>query len=97
MSTLAKFPKLMFEYQITEEDIFNYKEQQRTEKFLTHMIYSRRSQKWGYRVAVLKSEITEQSSLTKGIRGSAINKVISLLKYFWYSKKLLCNPHREVI
>ncbi|WP_411372754.1 DUF2786 domain-containing protein [Enterococcus thailandicus] len=51
MSALAKAQELMLEYQITEEDIFNYKEQQRTEEVLTHVIYSGRPQKWVYRLA----------------------------------------------
>lgn len=51
MSVLVKAQQLMVDYAITEEEIFNYHEQQRIEEVETHVIYRGRPQKWLYRLA----------------------------------------------
>nr|WP_257007859.1 DUF2786 domain-containing protein [Enterococcus faecium] len=39
MSALAKAQQLMMDYDLTEDEIFNYHEQQRIEAVETHVIY----------------------------------------------------------
>ncbi|WP_445449209.1 DUF7168 domain-containing protein [Enterococcus lactis] len=51
MSALAKAQQLMMDYALTEDEVFNYHEQQRTEAVETHVIYRGRPQKWLYRLA----------------------------------------------
>lgn len=46
MSALAKAQQLMMDYDLTEDEIFNYHEQQRIEAVETHVIYRGRPQKW---------------------------------------------------
>ena len=50
MSALAKAQQLMMDYDLTEDEIFNYHEQQRIEAVETHVIYRGRPQKWLYRL-----------------------------------------------
>ncbi|EGP4892153.1 DUF2786 domain-containing protein [Enterococcus faecium] len=51
MSALAKAQQLMLDHNFTEDEIFNYREQQRIEEVETHVIYRGRPQKWLYRLA----------------------------------------------
>lgn len=51
MSALAKAQQLMMDYALTEDEVFNYHEQQRIEEVETHVIYRGRPQKWLYRLA----------------------------------------------
>lgn len=45
MSVLVKSQQLMLDYNLTEDEIFNYREQQRIEKVETYVIYRRCPQK----------------------------------------------------
>jgi hypothetical protein len=54
MSALAKAQQLMMDYDLTEDEIFNYHEQQRIEAVETHVIYRGRPQKWLYRLFKIK-------------------------------------------
>ncbi len=51
MSALAKAQQLMIDYDFTEDEVFNYHEQQRIEAVETHVICRGRPQKWLYRLA----------------------------------------------
>lgn len=51
MSALAKTQQLMLEYRITEEELFEYKQQQQSEIVMNQIIYEGRPQKWVYRLA----------------------------------------------
>ncbi|GAB7306749.1 DUF2786 domain-containing protein [Enterococcus gallinarum] len=51
MAALAKAQELMLQHEIDEEDIFSYKQEQKSEKVIDMIIYEGRPQKWLYRLA----------------------------------------------
>ena len=51
MTALAKAQELMLEHNITEEDLFDYKQQQTKKEVVDRVIYQGRPQKWLYRLA----------------------------------------------
>lgn len=51
MSALAKAQELMLEYQISENELFDYKQQSKQEQVLDVVIYQGRPRKWLYRLA----------------------------------------------
>lgn len=51
MTALAKAQELMLTYQITEDEILDYKQQQKAEPVLDSVIYEGRPHKWVYRLA----------------------------------------------
>lgn len=46
MSALAKAQELMLQHNIDEEDVFSYKQEQKTETVINTIIYEGRPQKW---------------------------------------------------
>jgi len=56
MSALAKAQELMLQHNIDEEDVFSYKQEQKTEKVINTIIYEGRPQKWLYRLALIIAE-----------------------------------------
>ncbi|MGM0318811.1 MULTISPECIES: DUF2786 domain-containing protein [unclassified Enterococcus] len=53
MSALAKAQELMLQHNIDEEDVFSYKQEQKTETVINTIIYEGRPQKWLYRLALI--------------------------------------------
>lgn len=53
MAALAKAQELMLQHKIDEEDIFSYKQEQKSETVIDMIIYEGRPQKWLYRLASL--------------------------------------------
>lgn len=53
MSALVKAQELMLQHNIDEEDVFSYKQEQKTEAVINTIIYEGRSQKWLYRLALI--------------------------------------------
>lgn len=56
MSALAKAQELMLQHNIDESDVFEYKQEQKSEAVINTIIYQGRPQKWLYRLASIIAE-----------------------------------------
>lgn len=56
MSALAKAQELMLQHNIDESDVFEYKQEQKSEAVIDTVIYQGRPQKWLYRLASIIAE-----------------------------------------
>lgn len=53
MTALAKAQELMLAYQVTEDELFDYKQQQTNQRVIDEILYSGKPQKWLYRLAAI--------------------------------------------
>ena len=53
MTALAKAQELMLAYQVTEDELFDHKQQQTNQGVIDEVLYSGRPQKWLYRLAAI--------------------------------------------